>query len=182
MKRSALTAVALIAFLSIVSATTAEDHNTHHATPLHCKAPAFRLFSEKVWSPKHWERKSPSQVIIDAQHRRLQCAPKALRPVLKELWRAAKKAFYKHRAAQLFRVRITPFYCAGTWWATECTIPEHESGYGSGGGNLYGMLDAWALHGCTVFAGSAWDATKREQDICAHRHWVDYGRGGWPSY
>jgi hypothetical protein len=97
-------------------------------------------------------------------------------------WRRDKVAYYAHRRAMLFRERVTPFYCAGRWWATECTIPLHESGYGAGGGNLYGMLDAWALHGCMSFAPTAWDAPKREQDICAHRHWADYGRGGWPSY
>jgi hypothetical protein len=149
--------------------------------PERCTAAAFRPFAATVWSAS-WRRGAPAPAALRAERRRIQCAPPAHRAAMRRIWDRERAAYNDKRRAMLWRERVTPYYCGGTWWATECTIPLHESGYGSGGGNLYGMLDAWALHGCTAFAPTAWEATKREQDICASRHWADYGRGGWPSY
>lgn len=181
--------VALIALTGIWTTTTAVgDQNnatTEHKAPAPtCTFQFFKAFSEAVWRLDHWERGKPSEKALKALKRRLSCAPGPHRVAMRNLWRKRQRAYFAHRRAELWRTRVTPFYCAGTgrWWATDCTIPLHESGYGSGGGNLYGMLDAWALHGCTAFAPTAWDASKRAQDLCAHRHWEDYGRGGWPSY
>lgn len=186
MKRIALAATVALALALAFAPQIAVTQSQSKATPIPaaCTAAAFKPFSAAAWRPEAWKRGQPPTKVIQAQRRRLRCAPGPHRAAMQRTWRRDKAAFYMERRAMLFRERVTPFYCPGTgqWWATECTIPLHESGYGSGGGNLYGMLDAWALHGCTAFAPTAWDATKRQQDICAHRHWVDYGRGGWPPY
>jgi hypothetical protein len=171
-----------VAFASQAGDAAVTPQPQHHSLPASCTFQHFRPFAKKVWAVKHWDRKDPDQKAIDAFHRRLSCAPSGHRKAMKDYWAKEKTAFYAHRAKMLFRERITPYYCAGTYWATECEIPLHESGYGSGGGNLYGLLDAWDVQGCQEFAETAWEATKRQQDICAHRHWDEYGRGGWPSY
>lgn len=154
----------------------------HKPVPASCTVQALRPFSAQVWASSKWERGMPSKAVTEAYARRLGCAPPAHKRAMKKTWRRDKKAFVKYRSQELFRVNVTPYRCGNTYWATECTIPEHESGYGSGGSNLYGMKDAWAEHGCTVFAPTADTASKRDQDICARRHWEEYGRGGWPSY
>lgn len=187
MRRAALAALATIALIGIPVANAqieSPKHFTRVSTPHQCTAQSFKPWAERVWRLIRWERKGgePKDVVIAAKRKRIKCAPPRHKKTMRKAWGKLKHAFYKHRKAEFFRVRITPFYCNGTYWATECTVPLHESGYGSGGGNLYGMLDAWALHGCTEFAGSAWEASKRQQDICAHRHWQTYGRGGWPPY
>jgi hypothetical protein len=186
MKRIALAAVAVFALAGITA--TAASESTPKSTPqrepvpTRCQITPFRAFSAAVWRLEAWERGRPPERVLAAQRRRLSCAPPGHRAAMVQTWERDRSAYFAHRAEMLFRERVTPYFCVGQWWATECTIPLHESGYGSGGGNLYGMLDAWALHGCTAFAPTAWDAPKRQQDICAHRHWVDYGRGGWPPY
>lgn len=184
MKRIALAATVALALALAFAPQIAVTQSQSKATPIPatCTAAAFKPFSAAVWRPKAWERGLPPAKVIQAQRRRLECAPGPHRAAMRRTWRRDKADYFAHRRTMLFRERVTPFFCAGQWWATECTIPLHESGYGSGGGNLYGMLNAWALHGCTAFAPTAWDAPKRQQDICAHRHWVDYGRGGWPPY
>jgi len=188
MKRIALAATVALALACAFAPQIAVPQSQSKATlvpkpvPVRCTIDGFRPFSAAVWRPNAWRRGRPPEKVIEAFLRRLGCAPAHHRAAMQRTWRRDKAAFYAERRRELWRVRVTPFFCAGQWWATECTIPLHESGYGTGGGNLYGLLDAWALHGCTAFAPSAWDAPKREQDICAHRHWVDYGRGGWPPY
>lgn len=188
MKRFAALA-AIVAFALAGAATIAAPSTTATKSiaapkppPARCTIDGFRPFSAAVWRPLAWRRGAPPEKVIAAQRDRLSCATPPHRAAMVRTWRLDQAAYYAERRRELWRVRVTPFFCAGQWWATECTIPLHESGYGSGGGNLYGMLDAWALHGCTAFAPTAWDAPKRQQDICAHRHWVDYGRGGWPPY
>lgn len=187
----ALATIAALALAGTTANAVSESTSTPKSSaapkplPVRCTIDGFRPFSAAVWRPAAWNREPrgrPPEKVIEAFLRRLGCAPGHHRAAMQRTWRRDKAAFYAERRRELWRERVTPFFCVGQWWATECTIPLHESGYGAGGGNLYGMLDAWALHGCTAFAPSAWDATKREQDICAHRHWVDYGRGGWPAY
>lgn len=187
MKRVALWALVTLALASFpvtsaLSESSPKSTPAHKPTPVACTIAAFRPFSAAVWALGAWERGQPAQNVIEAIRRREACAPPHHRAAMVRTWERDRAAYFDRRAVLLFRARVTPFFCAGQWWATECTIPLHESGYGAGGGNLYGLLNAWALHGCTAFAPSAWDAPKREQDICAHRHWVDYGRGGWPAY
>lgn len=185
MKKYLVALVVLCAFTITGMAWGSQDIQppTHAKPPITCTFKKFHSFTGDVWSFSHWNRKAPKASIIDAYHHWLSCAFPGNRHIMKLLWHKDKKAFYKYRAQRLFRIRITPFKCGSAgWWATPCDIPLHESGYGSGGGNLYGLLDAWSVNGCTQFAPSAWDATKRQQDICAHRHYVRYGRGGWPSY
>jgi hypothetical protein len=184
MMRIALAATVALALACVAAPSVAVTQSQSKSTPIPvaCTAAAFQPFSASVWALEGWERGQPPEKVIEAQRRRLGCAAPHHRAAMVRTWERDRSAYFAHRGVLLFRARVTPFLCANQWWATECTIPLHESGYGSGGGNLYGMLDAWALHGCTAFAPSAWDAPKREQDICAHRHWVDYGRGGWPPY
>lgn len=185
---AALAVIIVLAFSSFAMAMDAPHTGSQGAqkapVPVTCTVQKFRPFSARVWNKDNWERGMPKKAVLETYRKRLGCAPLGHRKAIKKTWLENKVAYFDHRGEELFRVRITPYYCpeTGEWWATECTIPLHESGYGSGGGNLYGMLDAWALHGCTVWGSTAWDASKRHQDICAHRHWATYGRGGWPSY
>lgn len=187
MKRYLVVPVLMVLAIILTSTALADRPNVDskpkfEPVPISCTVQGLRPFSEAVWDRDNWKRGMPSQSALNAYQRRLGCAPRAHKKAMKNKWRSDKKSYFKFRNQELFRVNVTPYRCGSTNWATECTIPEHESGYGSGGTNLYGMKDAWAEHGCTVFAPTADTASKRDQDICAHRHWSEYGRSGWPSY
>lgn len=172
----------LLVFIAVGTSATVATAAHRDPVASRCTVQKLRPLAKEVWNTEHWKRGTPSEATLEAYHSRLECAPRAHKEAMKNVWQAEQKKYFLYRHGEEFRIKITPFYCNGDWWATECDIPLHESGYGSGGGNLYGMLDAWYVHGCTAFAPSAWDASKYYQDICAHRHWMEYGRGGWPSY
>lgn len=174
--------VALMLTLTGVAwASQAGDAGTPHI-PATCTFQHFRPFASKVWSPTHWRRDKVHKATFRAYHKRLNCAPPKHRKAMKDLWMKDKSAFNLHRKHRLFRENIDKYNCGGSYWATPCEIPLNESGYGEGGTNLYGLKDAWGLQGCTKWGPTAESASKHYQDICAHRHWDDYGRGGWPPY
>lgn len=170
----------MLAFTSVAFASQAG--NQHHKTPGVCTFQKFRPFASKVWSPTRWRRKEVPTATFNAYRKRLACAPPEHRKAMKGFWAKEKAAFDVHRKQRLFRKNVDRFKCGDSYWATPCTIPLHESGYGSGGSNLYGLKDAWDVQGCTEFAPIADVASKHDQDICAHRHYDEYGRGGWPAY
>lgn len=192
-KRLLLVALAVVALsVALVSQAGADKEKVKEnpekpALPNGCNhlvtAKQSRGFTKAVWSESLWKRGKPKASTVKAYRNKLKCAAgPGHRKAMKAYWRSEKKEFYRFRGRELFRVNITPFQCNGSWWATPCEIPLHESGYCTGGTNCYGMLDAWYVHGCTEFAPSGFGAPMRAQHICAHRHYATYGRGGWPSY
>jgi len=103
---------------------------------------------------------------------------------LRKRWRELQAAFFERRRTELWRRRVTPFYgCTSIggcgWWALPVALVDCESGgnylfpYGA-----YSILDpAWRdWGGQTAHAG---EASKREQDLVAHRGWLLYGEGAW---
>lgn len=175
MKRFALAAV--VAFACLSATATAKP------VPERCTAEAFRPFSAATWSKAHWEREQPPRRVIAAQRRKLACAPPAHRKAMKRTWRADRKAFSRHRNAQLFRVRVTPFYGGGNWWAIPYTmvICESSARYYITHGAYSMTTPAWNLYNGPARTGAALagEASERWQDVIAHEHWARYGEGGW---
>lgn len=100
-------------------------------------------------------------------------------------WARAKRRFYRHRQAELFRVRVTPFHYAGHDWAAPWPIALCESGgdYHVGFAGAYGLIaPGWSTGGGLEFAPSAGEATPRQQDIVAHRLYVRYGTAPWTPF
>jgi hypothetical protein len=101
------------------------------------------------------------------------------RAQLRRIWRRQQAGFFEHRRDELWRVRVTPFYGGGRWWALPYLLVVCESGadysqtYGA-----YSILDpAWReWGGQTAHAG---EASKREQDRVAHVGWGLYGESAW---
>jgi len=58
-------------------------------------------------------------------------------------------------------------------------VRERESGNGEASRNVYGMLDGWQAAGGR---GSAWNASRAEQDYRAWLLWRRYGVGAWRPY
>jgi hypothetical protein len=141
-------------------------------------------FIEKVWDKSRWDRKpkgQPKPSTMQAWRAKLRCAAgPGHRRAAKHAWRRAQRAFYAHRRAELWRVRVTPFPGpGGTWWSTPYPLVVCESGadYGKPYG-AYSILDpAWAdWGGRTAHAG---EASKKEQDRVAAVGWAMYGDGAW---
>lgn len=140
----------------------------------------FRDFSEQVWEPSRWKRSKPKHVTLVAYRRMLACAGgPGHRAQLRRIWRRQQAGFFEHRRDELWRVRVTPFYGGGRWWALPYLLVVCESGadysqtYGA-----YSILDpAWReWGGQTAHAG---EASKREQDRVAHVGWGLYGESAW---
>ena len=178
----ALATIAAFALASTLAATAAsEDNSTNHHTPppLSCTVQAFRPFSAKVWDPAHWQRGKPKHSTVQAQRRRLACASPGHRIAMQQTWRRDQEAFYAHRRAELWRIRVTPFWGGGNWWALPypMVICESSANYTQPYG-AYSILDpAWQeWGGRTAHAG---EASEREQDLVAHRGWRIYGESAW---
>jgi hypothetical protein len=73
----------------------------------------------------------------------------------------------------LFRVRVTPFYYGGHWWAAPYPIALCESGgdYFVGPSGAYGLIPPFPQ----------W-LSPREQDRIAHRLYVEQGEAPWAPY
>jgi hypothetical protein len=104
---------------------------------------------------------------------------------MKHRWRTEQRAFYAHRRAQLWRVRVTPFPGGGQFWAVPYYIVVCESGArGYVASGYYGILftaevPTWQTWGEPWFAPTPGEASKKEQDIVAHRLYVAYGLEPW---
>jgi hypothetical protein len=152
----------------------------------HVSASQFQKFADSVWHLPDWEKRAPKAKTIAALHLKLSCARgPGHRKAMKHRWRVDQRAFYQHRSAMLWRVRVTPFYGGGRWWAVPYYIVVCESGArGYVPSGYYGILftaevPTWQTWGEPGFAPSPGQASKPEQDIVAHRLWVAYGGEPW---
>lgn len=109
--------------------------------------------------------------------------------MLKKRWREAKRAFYEHRRTMLWRTRVTPFYGAGRWWAIPWEFVSCESGgdyypdFGFAYGGAYGLIPpTWLAYGGGSFASQANDASEHQQDLIAHKVWLDVGEAAWRPF
>jgi Transglycosylase-like domain len=96
-------------------------------------------------------------------------------------WRREKQIYWKHRRAEFWRIRVTPFPGAGRWWAIPWYIVDCESGGDYSAQNptstaygAYQMLDTTYATYCT-----ACDWSKRDQDLAAHRLYREQGSSPW---
>lgn len=159
-----------LATLVVLAAFTSP---TQHPVPVHCTAQAFRPFSAKVWDISRWQRAETTDATIRAERRRLSCAPADHRHAMKHIWRRDQRAFYDHRKRKLWRVRVTPFYYGGHYWAVPYPIALCESGgdYFVGPSGAYGLIPPFPQ----------W-LSPREQDRIAHRLYLEQGEGPWAPY
>jgi hypothetical protein len=199
MKRLALTAVAVFALAGFWTATaTSENNNStskssaaHKPVLAHCRIGPFRAFSAAVWALEHWQRGAPPKTVIQAQRRRLRCAPPPHRAAMQKTWRSDKSAYNDHRRRMLHRERWTPYYgCTKLgickWWAIPAYIVSCESGgdytpdAGLKFGGAYGILrSTWYAYGGGAYASQANYATPWQQDRIARLIWLDVGPGAW---
>lgn len=137
MKRLATVLVAVLALASFgPRPSTAENQHqsTHSAelVPVRCTIGPFRPFSAAVWAFDHWRRGKPPERTIQAERRRLRCAPPGHRRAMQRTWRKDERAFYEHRHAkrvQMRRLRYLPEACGGgVRSAIPCSIMWCESG------------------------------------------------------
>jgi hypothetical protein len=160
-----------------------------HPDPCHGQtftAPAFETFAQKTWKKSRWERQRPKALTIAAAHHRFACAAGAgNRKAMKRSWALYRRIFYKHRRGELWRSRVTPFEGGGQHWAIPYAIVVCESGVrGYVPSGYYGILfsgsvPTWQSFSDPGFAPSPGQASKREQDIVAHRLYVAYGLQPW---
>jgi hypothetical protein len=174
--------------LLLASPTTALRPNTTIDPCIghHISQQQFEDFAKGVWPLPLWRRGGPKAKAIAAAHEKIACAQgTGKRGAFKQRWRDLKQAFYEHRSAMLWRLRVTPFYGGGRWWAVPYYIVVCESGVrGYVPSGYYGILftaevPTWQTWGEPGFAPLPGRASKREQDIVAHRLWVAYGGEPW---
>lgn len=194
MKRTVTAVLALALLAALAPASPAAP------VPRHCTAAAFRPFSAAVWRPERWRRGNPPERVIEAAHGREGCAPARHRAAMKATWRRDRRAFFARRSHELFRVRVTPFYCGADdvtfdpgFYAIPCPNVDAESG-GRGGPycNTYGIIGGldepgassptWINYGGLRFASTACAASEREQSIVAHRVYRDVGTAAWTPF
>jgi transglycosylase-like protein len=119
------------------------------------------------------------------QRQKLRCAKPGSRPILRKRWREDERAFFEHRRAELWRQRVTPFRGGGRSWAIPYAIVVCESGVRrTVPSGYYGILfsasvPTWQTWGDPGFAPSPGEASKREQDIVAHRLYQALGLQPW---
>lgn len=102
----------------------------------------------------------------------------------KSPWLRAKKRFYRHRQAELWRARVTPFRGGGRWWPIPYSVVYCESGADghdpSKPSGYYGiLLDIWSEYGGGRFAAEPWEASDKEQALIAHKLYRLYGLSPW---
>lgn len=160
--------ILVVSVLAIVIAMTgiawgdSPVHETqHHPTPVTCTVQSLRPFSHQVWDPAKWERGMPSEGVLEAYKRRLECAPPAHKKAMKATWGRDKTVFFKHRAKEKFRVKYTPYhecFTAGCDWAIPTWSVYCESGGGLASENYYGNTQ-------TYYSGMS----KKQQDVEAYK-------------
>lgn len=194
MKRTVTAVIAVALLAAMASATSAAP------APRHCTAASFRPFSAAVWRPERWQRGNPPASTVQVAHEREGCAPAPHRRVMKLTWREDRRAYFARRRVELFRQRVTPFYCGAAdvtfdpgFYAIPCPNVDAESG-GRGGPycNTYGVIGGtdepgassptWLIYGGTEFGGTACSATERGQSIVAHRVYRDVGTAAWSPF
>lgn len=179
MKRfAALAAVAAFALASLAATaapeSTPKSTPAHHPIPAHCTIDSFRPFSAAVWRPGAWKRGNPPRAVIEAQRRRLGCAPPHHRAAMQRTWRRDAAAYFRHRHAMLWLEEFKPFvYPSGKRWAVPYPIAVCESGenYFVGPSGAYGLIPPFPQY-----------MSPRAQDETAHRLYLEQGEGPWAPY
>lgn len=184
MHRGTKTVMLLAALVALVLATTGlssadEDHRPPGCSTLFT-VQDFRAFSADVWDPAGWRSEPKKNTIAAAEHKRLCAAGRGrARSRMKDVWTADKKQFYERRARELFRVRITPFYGGGKWWAIPYSMVICESSGINFTYGYYSMLDPAWHEWSGGLGGHAGEYSKRLQDKAAAVGWDMYGEGAW---
>jgi hypothetical protein len=152
------TATGLVAILAIAVASqtiaTSAAENAHQSThskppiPARCTVQTFRPFSAAVWRLRAWERGKPPAKAMQAERRRLGCAPGHHRKAMKRTWRRDRARYGKYR--ELRQIAPYPGYVgrglASRWLAIPRYIVDCESNgdwfamNASGASYLYQLL------------------------------------------
>lgn len=150
------------------------------------KAKQGAALAAEVWAPSNWRRDhKPTKAIRQHRHQIRCAAGPHHRAAIRKRWTADRAAFYKHRRAMLWRARVTPFYGGGHWWAIPYWHVVCESGadYHIGYAGAYGLITpTWLSYGGGAYASSAGEASPREQDLIAHKVWIDNGDAAWTPF
>jgi len=187
--------VVLLALLFASPTTALRPATTINPCILYSDSPKhLAQFAEDVWSPDRWRRGDPPAKMIQAWRAKQHCLPPGWQRVLRKRWRELQAAFFDRRRAELWRQRVTPFFgCTKLgicgWWAIPATYVSCESGgdyYPDAGliyGGAYGLIPpTWAAYGGAAFAPTAYEASPREQDLTAHKVWLDVEDAAWAPF
>jgi hypothetical protein len=100
---------------------------------------------------------------------------------MKQRWRYLQSTYFKYRQDMLWRERVTPYEGGGQFWATPYPIVVCESGVrGYVTSGYYGILiSTWQAFGGTAYAPTPGEASKRAQDLIAHKLISLYGLQPW---
>jgi Transglycosylase-like domain len=149
----------------------------------------LKQFAEDVWSPDRWRRGDPPAKTIEAWRLKLHCAPPSWQKKLKQRWRELQSAYFNRRRAELWRERVTPFCESGRCFAIPWEFVSCESGgdyypnFGFAYGGAYGLIPpTWLAYGGGVYASQANEATPHQQDLIAHKVWLDVGEAAWRPF
>lgn len=155
--------------------------NLPHVKPApRCLLPNFRHFSAEVWRLPNWERGTPPHSTIQAQRRKLKCAPLGHRKAMQRVWRADRAAYFAHRRAERERLTVTPYNCGSAGRsAIPCAVMFCESGGSytarnpSGAYGRYQLMPEW-------WSNLGREPTPAEQDRIAAELWAGgAGAGNW---
>lgn len=184
MRRATLVALAAVALTGHAASAISESPAVPHDSrvPPQCTVQSFRPFSAAVWRLGAWQRGNPPPKVIQAQRRRLRCAPTHHRAAMVRTWERDRRAFFDHRSARLWQERVTPEPGpGGSHWAIPWYIVECESGGDytaqnptSSAYGAYQMLASTYAAYC-----SACDWSPRDQDLAARRLYVSAGTSPW---
>lgn len=148
----------------------------------------IKQFQDRVWKTSRWRRGDPPAKTIKAWKLKQHCLSPGWQKKLKQRWRELQGAYFDRRRAELWRQRVTPFYGCTTfscgWYAIPTVYVDCESG-GRGGPypNIYGIISpTWGNYGGYRYAGSAEEASFREQSLIAGAIWDDVGSAAWAPF
>jgi hypothetical protein len=142
----------------------------------------FQDFAVDVWEKPRWQRGEPKAKTIATAHHWIYCSRgTGERGALKRSWRESKRAFFEHRHAERRRLAITPYPGGGRFWSIPFYIVDCESGGDydaqnptSSARGAYQMLSSTYAEHC-----SACDWSPADQDLAAHRLYVEAGNSPW---
>lgn len=178
MRKLTVAAVLAAAFVFVAVGSPAESQPEGHHRHCSVRFQEFAPWAERVWRTNHWGRAKPKPKTIEAYRHKLHCAAGPLhRVAMKGLWRKAKEDFYARRSKELFRVRVTPFYYAGHWWAAPYPIALCESG-----GHYYENEQGPLPFGAYGLIMEPEFLPAKEQDRIAHRLYLELGESPWAPY
>lgn len=181
MNRIALVAIAallLAGFCATTALSESQTHSTPHAPPPpSCTAAEFGPFADAVWDPQNWERGAPPHAVIAAERKRLKCASPGNRRAMQERWQKDKTKYNRRRTFEIKwqgcpdHIRLASLHYSVMGWLLY-GIEGAESGWGSGGSNLFGIL------GGGVNVSDPYEAAMEAAHILRREH---DSLGGWEA-